>query len=332
MLTVAFKNPNDYKLVTKGVNLENKRIKAVSAVTRTTYYCPYCGCRIYKKTSSNAIDFFARYRKEIHTNEVCKQIEKNNKKLYATDIPEFSVEDLFAHIFVEPKITSTAPKHPGWGTPDDPPDDFGVGSEDDSSNDEIDPEEEESFIEEDEDNEVLSDEPLIIRKSPVTDISHLIDDLLYDRCGPNHLINNSKCIKLSDILLATPSFDCVFETPDILNGCRKILELQPDYSFSGNKILCHIFNYKREKIYFYLTFEDKKEFNKACKKMFKKGTWENGTPRDERKFSSVFVASVWKKDPHGYFDKKNQTTVPLFVGEIINAGTQICTSTRYRVK
>lgn len=328
MLTIAFKNPNDYKFVTKGVNLENKMIKAASAVTGTTYYCPYCGCRIHKKTSSNAIDFFARYSGEIHANEECQQIEKNKKKLFVTDIPEFSVEDFFAHIFIEPKNASIIPKHPGWEPSENPPDLF---PEVDPTTEEDNLEEDEDIFNQNEDEDVSSDDNIIIKKSPVTEISPLIDDLL-DRRGPNYIINKSKGIKISDILLATPSFDGIFDTPNILDYNRKILEVQPDYTLSGKRILCHIFNSNREKIYFYLTFENDKEYNKACKKLFKKGTWDNGTPRDERKFSSVFVAAVWVRNPQGFFDKKSQSTRPLFFGEIINAGTQIYTTKRYRVK
>ena len=332
MITVATKLPNDYKLMLKGIDLTAKLIPASNATKGNTYYCPFCGAKIHKKTSQNGVDFFARNNGEIHTNEVCKQIDKNKKDLYTTYVPDFTEDNLWNHIFIEPKEDSSNHKPTGTDGPDNPSGDLFPTSGDDSidSSDDEDESEDEPDPEEDKDDYSLGNET-IIKQHPVVSISPLIEQL-FDRRGPNYVINTGKNIRISDVLLAAPSFGKVFENPDIINNCRKIIELQPDYSVGGDKILCHIFDKEGNKIYFVLCFADIKQHKKASKKMFTKGSWDNGAPRDIRKFSSIFVAGLWKKDPKGFFDKKTQTIRPLFICDVINASTQICTHNRYKEK
>ena len=66
--------------------------------------------------------------------------------------------------------------------------------------------------------------------------------------------------------------------------------------------------------------------------MFKKGSWDNGAPRDLRKYSSVFIAGFWKKESKCYKEKKTQIDRPLFTCEVKNTDTQICFHNRYRDK
>ena len=248
MITEALKNPKDYALVRKCVNLDSILIKAMNAVSSKPYYCADCNCKMHKSTSKNGVDYFARYPGEQHTSYTCRQLEKNKKNIYTTEDPNFTADNMWDHIFIEPSDGSITTRDPGSEDPDEAPDDpFSPSKNNDPSTEEDDFDDD---FDDDTDSKETSDlSEIIVKRHPVTSIAPLIDQRL-DRLNPNYVINRNRNIMISDVLLAAPSFSAVFDDPMFLDCTRKILEMQPDYTCSGNNILCHIFNSNGEKIYF----------------------------------------------------------------------------------
>ena len=125
----------------------------------------------------------------------------------------------------------------------------------------------------------------------------------------------------SDIFLWYKDFDRFFSRNTSLE--ERVIAVRPQWPINrANAILFASFSgirgtsqYKTK--YFILVFRDRKEYNKACKKLFSRSTDDAGTSRTKAKYDMVLVAGDWTE-----LDKSEYSAYGVKSGEHIY-GAQI---------
>lgn len=257
-----------------------KLVKIEDACSGQRVICPHCGVDMHPVLEVSA-PFFRCYEGGKHSHYICEQLDRTNR---AYDPKLTDLTQLFVNLFnpVNEKEKSSAETEedpdalgPVEGLVDE--DGHELPAEDDTD----DPDEEES--------EVFSG-PVIV---PCKTLSQLWKAGIQNFSPSERIGSHLR----SDIFLWYWDFDKFF-----VNGLslgERVLAVKPCWpvnkqnaivfaSFSG----IYKTNMYKTKC-FILVFPDRKEYNKACKKLFNRIKDITGTNRTEPKYNMVLIAGDW---------------------------------------
>ena len=290
-------------MIVEAIDKRTKRIvKIKEAYSGQRCMCLHCGAEMYPVLAVKS-PFFRCYDGEKHTNYLCEQLERTNRA-YDPQLTDFA--QLFGNLFK----TVCEKKDPPLGPEEEENHDVfipenGDLQEDDSKQDtEADADgneaegEEEEKEEEGEEDEDESSEPLIC---PCRTLSQLWKAGIY-KFGPSDRIGS--CLR-SDIFLWFKDFGKFFARREDLG--ERVLAVRPLWPVNrANAILFESFSSIRKsneseieakpehkKKYFVLVFQNRKEYNQACKKLFIRNTENSGTSRPVSQYGMVLVAGDW---------------------------------------
>ena len=260
----------------------NRTVKIEEAYSGQRLACPYCGVDVHPVLGGNT-QFFRCYEGGKHTDIICKQLDRTNR---AYDPKLTDIEELFDNLFHPVREK----EEPSWESDEDEglvdpelEDETRYGNESEYGAD----------VDTDEDEEEESKpaaEPVIL---PCRTLSQLwkadIDEFKADDRVGSHL--------RSDIFLWYKDFDSFFALREDLG--KRVLAVRPRWPVNkSNAILFDSFSmdqdtkmYKNK--YFVLVFDDRREYNQACKKLFVRNTESNGISSTAPKYSMVLVAGDW---------------------------------------
>ena len=143
----------------------------------------------------------------------------------------------------------------------------------------------------------------------------------------------------SDIFLWYKDFNRFFVCRDDLG--KRVLALRPRWPVNrSNAILFAAFSTDRKtnvrkKKNFVLVFDDRREYNQACKKLFVRNTESNGISSTAPKYSMVLVAGDWTElDEEKYMAYKVETGDYCYGAQISNFSSknQIYALQKYKIK
>ena len=277
---------NSERMIEMIVEAINKRtgkaVKIEEAYSGQRLTCPYCGVEVHPVLEV-ATPFFRCYEGGKHTNYLCEQLERTNR---AYDPQITDITELFVNLFNPVREKEDFPWEP----------------EDDEDSDALDPEDETLDGDEptqtsrggtddggDGENEAASG-PVIL---PCKTLSQLWKAGIY-KLGSSERIGS---FLRSDIFLWYKDFDRFFARHEDLG--ERVLAVRPLWPVNkANAILFASFSSIRgskeyKKKYFVLEFQERKEYNKACKKLFIRNTEYSGTSRTVSKYDMVLVAGDW---------------------------------------
>lgn len=143
----------------------------------------------------------------------------------------------------------------------------------------------------------------------------------------------------SDIFLWYKDFNRFFVCRDDLG--KRVLALRPRWPVNrSNAILFAAFSTDlktnvRKKKNFVLVFDDRREYNQACKKLFVRNTASSGISTTAPKYSMVLVAGDWTElDEEKYMAYKVETGDYCYGAQISNFSSknQIYALQKYKIK
>ena len=295
-------------MIVEAIDKRTKRIvKIKEAYSGQRCMCLHCGAEMYPVLAVKS-PFFRCYDGEKHTNYLCEQLERTNR---AYDPQLTDIAQLFGNLFKPVREK----KDPPWGPEEDKnPDVFdpenGDLQEDDSERDtegdadsdeaegEAEEEKEKEEEEEGEEDEDEPSEPLIL---PCRTLSQLWKAGIY-KLRPSDRIGS--CLR-SDIFLWFKDFDKFFARRVDLG--KRVLAVRPLWPVNrANAILFTSFSSIRrsneskieakpehKQKYLVLAFQNRKEYNQACKKLFIRNTGNSGASSTAPKYDMVLVAGDW---------------------------------------
>lgn len=257
-------------------------VRAQDAYSRQRYECPYCGVDVHPVLGVET-PFYRCYEGGEHTNCICKQLDRTNR-VYDPQLTDIS--QLFDNLFHPVREK----EEPSWESDEDEglvepemEDEYLYGDESEYGTD--------ANTDESEEEEVKpASEPVIM---PCRTLSQLwkadIDEFKADDRVGSHL--------RSDIFLWYKDFDSFFARRDDLG--KRVLGIRPLKPVNrSNAILFDSFSkdwktkeYKKKN--FVLVFDDRREYNQACKKLFVRNTESSGISSTAPKYSMVLVAGDW---------------------------------------
>ena len=258
-----------------------RTIRAEDAYSGQRLQCPYCGVDVHPVLGVET-PFYRCYEGGEHTNCICKQLDRSNR-VYDPQLTDIS--QLFDNLFhpVREKEEPSWESDEDEGLVDPELEEYLYGDESehgtDADTDESKEEEGKPAI-----------EPVIL---PCRTLIQLwkadIDEFKADDRVGSHL--------RSDIFLWYKDFDRFFACRDDLG--RRVLGIRPLKPINrSNAILFDSFSkdwktkeYKKKN--FVLVFDDRREYNQACKKLFVRNTESSGISSTAPKYSMVLVAGDW---------------------------------------
>lgn len=247
--------------------------------------CPYCGVDMHPVLGVPT-PFFRCYEGGKHSHYLCEQLEKSNR-VYDPNL--IDIEQLFNNLF-RPVDEHTPPVKPRVIPPILPPEDIPPDEGSGAAGIEPGEEDEGHGGEDDDSNDDNLPAPVIL---PCRTLSQLLRAGI-QKLGPSERIGSHL---RSDIFLWYRDFDKFF-----VNGLslgERVLAVKPCWPVNKqNAIVFASFSgiYKTDMYKtkcFILTFPDRKEYNKACKKLFNRITDSTGANRTEPKYNMVLIAGDW---------------------------------------
>ena len=299
-------------------------VKAQDAYSGQRLQCPYCGVDVHPVLGVET-PFYRCYEGGKHTNYICKQLDRTNR-VYDPQLTD--ITQLFDNLFHPVREK----EEPSWESEEDE----GL----------VDPELEDEYLYEDDsehgadaDTDESDEEeskpatvPVIL---PCRTLSQLwkVEIHLFEadeRIG-SHL--------RSDIFLWFKDFDDFFTHREDLG--KRVLALRPRWPVNrANAILFDSFSmdqdtkmYKNK--YFVLVFDDRKEYNQACKKLFVRNTESNGISSTAPKYSMVLVAGDWTElDEEKYAIYAVKPVEPFYGAQIsdFSSKNQIYAPPEFKIK
>lgn len=257
-------------------------VKAQDAYSGQRYECPYCGVDVHPVLGVET-PFYRCYEGGEHTNRICKQLDRSNR-VYDPQLTD--ITQLFDNLFHPVREK----EEPSWESDEDE----GL----------VDPETEDEYLygdesehgtdadtdESDEEKDKPASEPVILPCRTLSQLwkAEIKEFRANDRVG-SHL--------RSDIFLWYKDFDRFFAHRDDLG--KRVLGIRPLKPVNrSNAILFDSFSkdwntkeYKKKN--FVLVFDDRREYNQACKKLFVRNTESSGISSTAPKHSMVLVAGDW---------------------------------------
>lgn len=275
-------------MIVEAVNVyTGKKVGIKEARTGQSFVCPYCGVDVYPVHKSNT-QFFRCFEGGKHTHYLCEQLDKSNR-VYDPTVTnaELLFTNLFRPVKESPSSGPTPGPTPGEEEPETDGPGLGSGEEEGGGDDENGETEREK---EPDDGEDDPPEPEIL---PCKSLSQLWKAGI-DKFGPSERMGSGV---RSDIFLWYKDFVTFFARHEDLG--ERVLAVRPLWPVNRAKaILFASFSnirgtkeYKRK--YFVLEFQERKEYNKACKKLFVRNTDMAGTNRTAAKYNMVLVAGDW---------------------------------------
>ena len=259
-----------------------RTVRAENAYSGQRLECLYCGVDVHPVLGVET-PFYRCYEGGKHTNCICKQLDRSNRVYdpQLTDIAQL-FDNLFHPVREKEEPSWEFDEDEGLVEPDMEDEDlYGDESEYGTDADTDESEEEEGKP---------ASEPVIL---PCRTLSQLwkadIDEFKADDRVGSHL--------RSDIFLWYKDFDSFFALREDLG--KRVLAVRPRWPVNkSNAILFDSFSmdqdtkmYKNK--YFVLVFDDRREYNQACKKLFVRNTESNGISSTAPKYSMVLVAGDW---------------------------------------
>lgn len=251
-------------------------VKIEEACSGQRVTCPHC-CVDMHPVLGVPMPFFRCYEGGKHTNYICEQLDRTNR---AYDPKLTDIKQLFINLF--------SPINEKERSPEEPEEDPDVLDPDDEMLDEDGSELDTDDGDEEEDG--VSSKPVIV---PCNTLRQLWKAGI-DKFGSSERIGSSL---RSDIFLWYRDFDPFFARKESLD--ERVIAVRPQWPINRvNAILFASFSgiygtgkYKTK--YFILEFQDRKEFNKACRKLFSRSTDSTGINRTKAKYDMVLVAGDW---------------------------------------
>jgi len=312
-------------MIVKAIDKRTDRtVRAEDANSGQRFECPYCGVDVHPVLGVET-PFYRCYEGGKHTNCICKQLDRTNR-VYDPQLTDIS--QLFDNLFHPVREK----EEPSWESDEDE----GL----------VNPELEEEYLYRDESEygtDADTDESDAAEGKPATEpvilpcrtLSQLWKAEIHlfeadDRIG-SHL--------RSDIFLWFKDFDDFFTHREDLG--KRVLAVRPRWPVNkSNAILFDTFSKDQDtKMYknknFVLVFDDRREYNQACKKLFVRNTESSGISSTAPKYSMVLVAGDWTElDEEKY---KTFTVRPrgIFCGAQISgfsSKNQIYALQEYKIK
>ena len=287
------------------VDAIDKRTKRIVKINEThpgqRCTCIHCGAEMYPVLEVKT-PFFRCVVGEKHTNYLCEQLERTNR---AYDPQLTDIAKLFANLF---KPVRGKEDPPGEPEEDEKPDAFNPENgdlqdddpEQDTEADVYDGDaagEMEEEKEEDDEEDEAEDEPSEPLVLPCRTLSQLWRAGIH-KFGPSERVGAGL---RSDIFLWFKDFSKFFMRHEDLG--ERVLAVRPLWPVNkANAILFASFSTVRKsneskpeyrKKYFVLVFRDRKEYNRACKKLFIRNTGNGGASGTAPKYDMVLVAGDW---------------------------------------
>ena len=270
-------------MIVEAIDMQTGRIvRAEDAYSGQRLECRYCGVDVHPVLGVET-PFYRCYEGGKHTNCICKQLDRTNR-VYDPQLTD--IAQLFDNLFHPVREK----EEPSWEFDEDEGlvepelegeylygDESEYGTDDDTD-------------ESEEEEGKPTSEPVIL---PCRTLSQLwkaeIKELRADDRVGSHL--------RSDIFLWFKDFDRFFTRRDDLG--KRVLAIRPLKPVNrSNAILFDSFTkdwktkeYKKKN--FVLVFDDRREYNQACKKLFVRNTESNGISSTAPKYDMVLVAGDW---------------------------------------
>ena len=259
-----------------------RTVRAENAYSGQRLECPYCGVDVHPVLGVET-PFYRCYEGGKHTNCICKQLDRTNR-VYDPKLTD--ILQLFDNLFHPVREK----EEPSWESDEDEglvdpelEDETRYGNESEYGAD----------VDTDEDEEEESKpaaEPVIL---PCRTLSQLWKAEIQEFKANERIGSHLR----SDIFLWYKDFDKFFAQHESLGD--RVLAVRPQWPINrANAILFASFSSIRgskeyKKKYFVLEFQDRKEYNKACKRLFIRNVGNNGVSRTASKYDMVLVAGNW---------------------------------------
>lgn len=259
-----------------------KTVKIEEAYSGQRLTCPHCGVDVHPVLEV-ATPFFRCYEGGKHSNYLCEQLERTNR---AYDPQITDIAELFVNLFNPVREK----EEPSWEPEDDGDPDMLDPEGETLDGDEPTQTPEDGTDDGDDDENEAASGPVIL---PCRTLSQLWKAGIY-KLGSSERIGSSL---RSDIFLWYKDFDRFFARHEGLG--ERVLAVRPLWPVNrANAILFASFSSIRgskeyKKKYFVLEFQERREYNKACKKLFIRNTENSGTSRTVSKYDMVLVAGDW---------------------------------------
>ena len=301
-----------------------RTVRAEDAYSGQRLECRYCGVDVHPVLGVET-PFYRCYEGGKHTNCICKQLDRTNR-VYDPQLTD--ITQLFDNLFHPVREK----EEPSWESDEDEgliepelEDEYLYGDESEYGT-------EADTDESEEEEGKPASEPVLL---PCRTLSQLwkVEIHLFEadeRIG-SHL--------RSDIFLWYKDFDDFFTHREDLG--KRVLAVRPRWPVNrANAILFDSFSmdqdtkmYKNK--YFVLVFDDRKEYNQVCKKLFVRNTESNGISSTAPKYSMVLVAGDWTElDEEKYMAYKVETGDYCYGAQISNFSSknQIYALQKYKIK
>lgn len=267
-----------------------KTVRIGEACHGQRFTCPHCGVDMHPVLKVPN-PFFRCNEGEKHKHYLCAQLDGPTNKAYDPKLTD--IEELFANLFrpIKESNPSVLPPNEGNGVEENPKNGNLEAEPGEETGGEVDDEvgtELGGNPDERKDND--PPEPVIL---PCRTLSQLwkagIDKFKSsDRIG-SHL--------RSDIFLWFKDFDRFFTGHESLG--ERVLAVRP--CWRADQVNAIVFlsystipgSKKRKRKFFVLKFQKRKEYNKACKKLFTRNIEKSGADKTEAKYDIVLVAGDW---------------------------------------
>ena len=245
-------------------DLNQKLISAEKASPHQEYICPYCGCKMHR-TSRNGKYYFARNKKQVHSDISCKIADEKGERTFDNTDPTHFIQKL-CHTTHRNKNSSA-----GQST-----------SERNAQNN----------------NNSQAKEPSPNKDLYFTSLKQIANSGIYklnadDKQGD---------YKISDFILTYKYGMDLLKDPDFTLGPRIIYARYEAYDYKKQSLLFRIFNKENEVVTFELIFYSNKTFKKYLYS-FMEEIVENSKTKFQKKhqIQDVLIASdSWEKIEKGY--------------------------------
>ena len=257
-------------------------VRAEDAYSGQRLNCPYCGVDVHPVLGVET-PFYRCYEGGEHTNCICKQLDRSNR-VYDPQLTDIS--QLFDNLFHPVREK----EEPFWESDEDEglidpelEDEALYGTESEYGTDA-------DTDESDEEEGKPASEPVIL---PCRTLSQLWKAEIHEFNANDRVGTQLR----SDIFLWYKDFNRFFVRRDDLG--KRVLALRPRWPVNrSNAILFAAFSTDRKtnvrkKKNFVLVFDDRREYNQACKKLFVRNTESSGISSTAPKYSMVLVAGDW---------------------------------------
>lgn len=305
-----------------------RTVRAEDASSGQRLECPYCSVDVHPVLGVET-PFYRCYEGGKHTNRICKQLDRSNR-VYDPQLTD--ITQLFDNLFHPVREK----EEPSWESDEDEglvepelEDEYLYGDESEYGTDA-------DTDESEEEEGKPASEPVILPCRTLSQLwkaeIHLFD--ADDRVG-SHL--------RSDIFLWFKDFDDFFTHREDLG--KRVLAVRPRWPVNrANTILFASFSGFRKKgeaktVYkqkqFVLVFQDRKEYNQACKKLFVRNTESNGISSTAPKYDMVLVAGDWAElDEEKYVAYGVKPVEPFYGAQIsdFSSKNQIYAPPEFKIK